>query len=479
LGARGAPVRRAVTTAAVPRRRLGWLLLAVAVTTVLAAAPGAGVRATFGAHTTADEPHYLLTALSLWEDGDLDVADELADERYRPFHEIRLSDQAAPAADGRRVAPHDPLLPLLLAAPMGLGGWVAAKLALALLAGALAAATVWLAVRRFDVRPGVATVTVGLLAASVPLAPYGTQVYPEVPAALATVLAVAAATGPARPRTAVGLVLAVTALPWLAVKYVPVAATVAVIGLWRWWRAGARPLVLAAVAGFLLSGLAYVVGHLAWYGGLTVYAAGDFFQEHGGQLTVVGTAPDYLGRARRLVGLLVDDEFGVAAWQPAWLLLAPAIGAILRRADARAALLAPLVAGWLTATFLALTMQGWWFPGRQIVVVLPLAAVAIADLAQRSRPWLATTVAAGAVGVVSYAFLVVEGLRGQLRWVIDFATTANPWYRVVRHVLPDYLDVTWRTWALQTVWIVVLAGAAVAAWRSTQTGRSVSGAGSS
>ena len=30
------------------------------------------------------------------------------------------------------------------------------------------------------------------------------------------------------------------------------------------------------------------------------------------------------------------------------------------------------------ATFVALTMQGWWFPGRQLVVVLPAAVLAIA-----------------------------------------------------------------------------------------------------
>ena len=39
---------------------------------------GAPMRATYGARTTADEPHYLLTAISLAEDHDLDVSDERA-----------------------------------------------------------------------------------------------------------------------------------------------------------------------------------------------------------------------------------------------------------------------------------------------------------------------------------------------------------------------------------------------------------------
>lgn len=450
----------------VTRRRLGPAMAAVGLVATLAAAPGAGVRATHGAHTTADEPHYLLTAISLAEDADLDVADEIARERYRPFHEAGLPPQAARRADGSMVVPHDPLLPVLLALPWRLGGWVGAKLALALLGGLLAAATLWLAVRRFGVRLGTAATVVALAAASVPLAPYGTQLYPEVPAALATVLAIAAATARPRAGPAVVLVLAVAALPWLAVKYVPVAATVAATALWRWWRAGARPVVAGTVAAFALAGVAYVAGHLAWYGGLTVYAAGDFFREHGGQLTVVGLDPDYVGRSRRLVGLLVDDEFGVGIWQPLWLLAVPGLAAWFRRGPDGWELVAlPLLVGWLNATFVALTMQGWWFPGRQIVVVLPLALVAVAALADRSAAWARTVVAAGILGVVAYVFLVVEGLAGRLRWVIDFATTTNPVYRAVKPAFPDYLDVTTRTWALQSLWIVVLLGAAWLVWR--------------
>ena len=82
-------------------------------------ASGIGVRATYGAQTTADEPQYLLSALSLWEDGDLDISDELAAEAYRPVHAVDLDPQTyALGADGRQVSPHDPLLPVLLAGPM-------------------------------------------------------------------------------------------------------------------------------------------------------------------------------------------------------------------------------------------------------------------------------------------------------------------------------------------------------------------------
>ena len=93
----------------------------VAVVAFAAAAAGIGSRASYGAQTTADEPHYLLTALSLAQDGDLDVRDEFAGQSYRPFHEIALAPQARPLADGRLIEPHDPLLPAILAAPAALG----------------------------------------------------------------------------------------------------------------------------------------------------------------------------------------------------------------------------------------------------------------------------------------------------------------------------------------------------------------------
>ena len=98
-------------------------------------------RATYGAKISVDEPQYLLTALSIAEDFDLDISDELDERRYLPFHELRLNQQTIDLNDsGQRISPHDPLLPILLALPMGLSGWLASKIALAVLAAITAAA---------------------------------------------------------------------------------------------------------------------------------------------------------------------------------------------------------------------------------------------------------------------------------------------------------------------------------------------------
>jgi hypothetical protein len=507
-------------------------VVAVGLLAFAGAAAGIPVRAAHGAQTTADEPQYLLTAISLAEDRDLDVADELAAGRWRAFHAAPLPEQTRPLASGRRLSPHDPLLPLLLAAPVAAGGWVGAKLAMAALAGLLAGLLLWTAVRRFGVPVGVGTLAVAAFALSPPLAVYGSQLYPELPAAIAVVAAVAALTAPAAPPVAAGpaawadragaggpagppgggavvvVGVAVAALPWLAVKYVPVAAVLGLLALWRLAGAGARRRALALAAGLAAAGVAFFVLHRWWYGGWTPYAAGDHFV--GGELTAVGTDPDYLGRSRRLLGLATDRTFGVAAWQPAWLLAVPALATLARRRPPGwAAVALPLAAGWLVATFVALTMHGWWSPGRQVVVVLPLAVLAVAwwagvdgrpagttaglaavaaggtaagDPGAEARPpagavaavagraavpgrRVAALAVAGGLGVVAYGWLLADGLAGRVTWAVDFFRTGNPAYRAWRLLLPDYLAVTWATWALHAAWLVVLTAWAAAAWR--------------
>lgn len=442
-------------------------LLAVALVGTAAAAAGAWGRASYGARVTGDEPHYLLTAISLAEDGNLDVSDEIEQRRYEAFSEGGLDRQSRPLEGGRLVSPHDPLLPLLLAPGVAAGGWLGAKLTLALLAGALAAATLWLCVGRFGVPLLPAAVVVGVFAASAPLAVYGTQVYPELPAALAAVGAVAAGTAARGGARVVLACVSITALPWLSVKYAPVAAALAAVTLWTWWRGGDRN-GAGWLAGLLAAaGAAFVAAHWAWYGGWTPYAVGDHFVT--GELGVVGFDPDFAGRSRRLIGLLVDREFGLIAWQPAWLLAVPALGALAaRRPVGWPFLAAPFAAGWLNATFVALTMHGWWAPGRQVVVVLPLAVVAVAAWAGESRRRVAAVAGLGALGILAYAYLTVEALSRRLTIVVDFFETSNPLYGAWSLLLPDYRDVTAATWALHGVWIAI---AAAAAWWGLRSSR--------
>ncbi len=449
-------------------RRVLLACVLVGLATAAWAAIAIPARATYGERTSADEPQYLLSALSLWEDHDLYVDDEIAAERYRPFHEVDLPVQAQELADGRALSPHDPLLPAVLALPMGLGGWAGAKATLAGLAGLLAALLTWAAHRRLAVPLGVAVPVVLAFSCTAPLAAYATQVYPELPAALATTVAVIALTGPMRRGGLVALALAVTALPWLGVKYAPVAAVLVVLALARLWR-GQRARAALGLAGALaLAGVAYLVGHRVLYGGWTVYAAGDHFT--GGEFQVVGTEPNYLGRSRRLTGLLLDRTFGLAVWMPGYLLAVPALAVLVTRRPRPSwwpVLVAPVAAGWATATWVALTMHGWWWPGRQVVVVLPCLVLMVAWWAAQARRVLPVVVAAGVVGAANWLWLVDEVLRLRLRLIVDFAATSNPVVRGLRVLLPDDRHPSLRDTVLTVAWVAVLAAASVAAVRLT------------
>jgi len=464
------PVHRPGAERPVPLSRV-LVVIGLFVTAWSAAALPA--RAEFDTRVTADEPQYLLTAISLGEDRSLDISDELRTRRWRAFHEAPLPQQTKPLDNARRVSPHDPLLPALLALPVALGGWVGAKLAMAMMAGLLAASTVWVAVRRFGVPLVTAALVVVGFSIVPPLSVYGTQIYPELPAALAVVILVGLLTGARAPRAIAWAAVVLALLPWLSIKYAPIVvaggAWVAVV-LVRERRTRALLTLVGIVA---MSGVAFLLLHRALYGGWTAYAAGDHFTT--GELSVAGRDPQLDARSVRLVNLFTDQRFGLLAWAPAFVVAVPALGALARRRPAGWSLVgALLMAGWLNATFVALTMHGWWWPGRQIVVVVPLLVLAVAWFvanAPWARWWRALLVATTAAGAFTWVWLLVEVLTGRRQLIIDFDQTTAPLYRAWRGALPDGQTWTGTDRAVLLAWVAVLAGLTAIGWRSMRRPR--------
>jgi hypothetical protein len=392
----------------------------------------------------------------------------MAERAYVPFHESTLSNQTTPLADGRLVEPHDPLLPAILALPVAVGGWAAGKLTLAVMAGALAATMVWVATRRFAVPVGVALVTALAFSLAMPLSAYATQVYPEMPAALCVALAIAVLTGPMARRGVVVWLVALVCLPWLSVKYAPVAVVLAAIGFLLLSRRGSRRMLVGSAAVLVGAGATYLLAHHVMYGGWTVYAAGDHFAE-GGQLSVMGYGANYRGRSIRLIGLLVDRNFGLVAWAPVYLVAVPSLAALARaRPRGWLVLVLPLLAGWLNATFIAQTMHGWWSPGRQVVVVLPAVVVAVAWFASRVRNVVWVIAVLGVVGIVNWVWLVVEASTDRGTLIVDFFETANPLYQGWSTVLPNGATESASDIVGFVVWGLTLVGLAFAGWRSVR-----------
>jgi hypothetical protein len=275
--------------------------------------------------------------------------------------------------------------------------------------------------------------------------------------------------------------VALVALPWLSVKYVPVTAALAALVLWRLLRERrAGPAAWLALA-LTVAGVAYLALHQLIWGGWTVYASGDFFVPTG-EFSVVGAHPDYLGRSVRLVGLMFDNDYGIAPWQLGWLLVLAALPAMLRRRPAgTAALVVPLLAGWGVATWVAVTMAGFWWPGRQLVIVLPLAVVAILWwLAEVAGPkvWVAAAVL-GATGVAAFVTLLIDGYAGQITWVSGFQHVDDPQYAALRPLLPDYRTVDTGMWIRHGICIALVAALALAGWRSAGRPRTPHGSSSS
>lgn len=429
---------------------------------------GIDARATYGARVSADEPQYLITAISLFEDQDLEVSDEIRERAYVPFHEITINQQTVELNDeGQQISPHDPLLPIILAVPMGLWGWAGAKATLAIIAGLTAMVTVSTAVRRFGVSAPIAGVVVSGFFVASPLASYGAQVYPAMPAALAVVAGLYAVTGRQTRAALVAAFVAVTALPWLSVKYVPLAGTLALGLLWR-HRGHAQRRVLAAILGaFGLAGVFYLVLHQRIWGGWTVYAGGDHFV--GSEFEVVGTNPNYIARSNRLLGLLVDRFFGLAAWSPAYLLMPAGLVAILRRPSRRLPemlALAMVAVAWVVATWVALTMHGFWWSGRQVVPILPIVVIGVASLVDRVRSLVVPVVVVSVWGLFNWTWMSIEASTGRRALIVDHEDTENPVFQAWKELLPDHRVDGVLDQLMTAGWGVVFAFTVMWAWRA-------------
>ncbi|MBI3977696.1 MAG: hypothetical protein HY331_05875 [Chloroflexi bacterium] len=427
---------------------------------------GVPLRATHSARVSGDEPFYLLTAVSLIEDGDLDLANDYELRRYRAYfdHPQELWHQSAPAADGRLLSPHNLGVSLLIVPAYTLGRLDGVKRFLAVLGGVTVAFTFLLAhrVTGFLVASAAAAALLGMAA---PLFVYSTQIYPEAPAALLVTALVWLLLGRRPGRwTAVLLALGLNGLLWLGVKFAFVAGAIAVPTLMR-LSPRARLLLLSLLVS---SGAAYAWFHLATYGGLTPYAVNRLYA---GSTTVelVGLHLEVWNRLYRLVGLWVDGEFGLVRWAPLLLLAVPAAPLLARRAGfAGWMLLLVFGAQLLVAVFLSITMRGWWFPGRMLIAVLPLLAVPLAEFfgLVRLRPALGGPVALPAAYGLGVTLALREAVAAE-SVVLAVDPFALPWppFQVVAGLFPVYTSYELPTWLLTAAWLLLAGGLVAAGWR--------------
>ncbi len=421
------------------------------------------IRASRGASITGDEPFYLLTTQSLLRDGNLDLRGQYAARSWESFfdHPAGLWSQSRPLPDGRLLSPHGPGLSVLLLPGFGLGGLAGAQFQLTAAAALTWALAYALALRLTGARPLLVWLATAAAALTATAFVYSSEVYPELPAALALVAALLAATG--RGRLGAGRALAVaallTALPWLGVKYAPLAAIAAAFALWR---ATPRARAAFAAAG-ALSAAAWAAFHLAAFDSLTPYHVNVVYAGDG-TAEIVARHAGFGDRVYRLWGLLIDRRFGVGRWAPVLLAALPGLW-LLARGDARLRLVLALVAAQaLMASFVAITMMGWWFPGRTLAAVFPLLPIPLALAASAAGPYARASIAA--LGLYSLAVTAALAQAGHAR---EIAVAVDPFamraalFRVPGGLFPQYTAWTAETWLLTLAWLG-LGGLAAAAW---------------
>ena len=366
------------------RRTLAlWLLLFGVYTATL------GLEAFGVSEYGGDEPHYLLAAESLVEDGNVDVLDEYASREYADFYPYELN-RHGEETEGRLNEPHGVGFPLLIAPAYALGGARGVELFLAAVA-ALALALAYRLALRVAPDPWAigAALAVGL---SPPFLAYGTAVYPEPAAgaalAGAALLALRLDERISR-RDASACFFLLGALPWLGTKFIPAGVVVGAFAVRSLWRARRRTLAVGAVELSLFSVALFVAMNEAIYGGPTPYAA----DAEGSTATDASFPGGYVGRSYRLVALFLDRDYGLLRWAPVFVLafaglwwlwrsrrdrLTRAVPGVRPIELAASLCAAVLGAQLLVAAFGAPTMFGFWFPPRHLLAALPLAVPLVA-----------------------------------------------------------------------------------------------------
>jgi hypothetical protein len=406
-----------------------WLALWLVLFGVSAAT--LGIDAFDGSDYGGDEPHYLVVAESIVSDRDLDVRDEYRERAYADWYPRRLQPDGEPVG-GRLTEPQGLGFPLLIAPAYALGGPVLVQLFLAAI-GALAFVLAARLARRIVPEPW-ATGGV-LLVALCPLSlAYGATVSPELTAGALLVGALLCALRMrerSRLRDAYAAAFMLALLPWLAARFVVPALPVALL-LVRWTaRRGRGPTALVVAEIMFGSLLFYVALNEGLYGGRTPDAAGG-----------TGTGADfpfgYLERLPRLAGLWLDRDYGAVRWAPVlalaffagWLLWRSwrerVAQALPERRDAEIAAAAALLvcAGVVAVAAVgAPTMFGFWFPGRYLVVGLPVAA-ALCAWGLRHAPRAGA--ALGALTMLASVWLLIDLWTGAVDGWADPSSRA-PW----------------------------------------------------
>jgi hypothetical protein len=467
---------RLMTARAIER----WSVSAITVALFAASVATAGLAAQKLTGTAlfpaGDEPHYLVIAQSLWRDGDLKIENNHLRGDYREYYTSELEPHyLTRGVDGEIYSIHPIGISVLLAPIYAMAGYTGTVWFLIVM-GALAVALAW----RWTVStlnaPGAATFAWAAIALSAPFMFNTFTVYPEIAAALAVMFALTAtlrintARSGLLPWLAVGA--AIASLPWLSTKYAPMSAALLLVVIFRFRKnepatflRNSRVLAMVAIYALSLAGW-FSFFYAFWGKPLPMAPYGSLVQ----------TTP--LNLRFGAPGLLFDQEYGLLAYAPVYILAATGLfhmwraGAELRRQAVEIAFI--FVALLATVGAFGIWWGGTSAPARPIASGLPLLMLPIA-MAFRSAPagsarraaqhlllWIsvgiAITLAVGRDG------LLINNARDGTSALLEFW---SPRWELTS-LAPTFVGQRWiLAWAHTGWWLAIAAVAAAILMRST------------
>ena len=325
---------------------------------------------------SGDEPHYLIIAQSLLNDGDVRIENNHRAFQYLPYFDgVLKPDFMRRGTDRQIYSIHAPGTAVVVAPAFALGGYPGAAL-LVILLSAVGMGLVWRAAYLVSGSPAAAWVGWLAVTTSLPIVLHASTIYPDPLGAVIVmvgVLALVTLAGPPaatlRPWHWLGTGAALALLPWLHTRFAVLAGAIGLVLTLRLarrpggWRDGLRLLVVPAVS---------AAGWLAYF--WLIYGTPNPAAPYGRT-----TAGGFAWVPQGLAGLLLDQQFGLAVNAPVLLLGLAAFVPFVRRRPRLGAELLVVVLSYLVAVT---TFPMWWggtsAPARFAVAVLPLLGLPLA-----------------------------------------------------------------------------------------------------
>ena len=355
-----------------------------------------------------DEPHYLAATQSVLRDADLRVENNYANGDYLEYFPGRLEPHFIKrATSGEIYSIHAPGVSLIVLPAFAVAGYIGAIVTMVLIA-ALTAALAWRLAWRISGSVAASWASVIAVFGTAPYFFHSFTIYPEIIGGLLVTVAVWLLVGLSEGRAIttrmlIGTGTALATLPWLHSRFAVLAGLFGAIIVIR---LATRPRALPSIAALLA---VPAVAGAAWFAFFwVIWGSASPMAPYGADTS---TAAGYI--LRGLVGLLLDQQFGVLTTAPVYLVaLAGAPELFKRRPRLTIELLLVVVGYALTVA----SYQMWWAgsaaPGRFLVSILPLAVLPMAAFlgtGRGLRSWMPLILLIVSVALVIPRALVEDG----------------------------------------------------------------------